>query len=634
MRVANEIRVGIVVVLALALLAAGYFFLRGVGLGADLYYMRLNGIASVATGNDVRLQGVKVGQVQEVTLDPDTQQPLLTLAIRRQKQRFQLMRNYRYAVQTSSIIGESYVDIRGPYTAGAQPYQPNDASQLITGQAAGGIDAVSGEAATLIRDFRATLNKFNVTIDRVNKGVLSYENQMRLARTLDGVTKLTESAGKTFGPQGVRLALGDPRAQRALNETLGNMALASQQANLAARNIHGMTSQLGGIVGENRGQVRQILGNLNNMAANVAGLTQSLSFIVQKGGLRENSKATFDALRRAAQNVEATTSGFKTIATDQASQKSLRDTLTSLRQTTEALRDTAQAVKAVATDPAAQNQVKGILASLNTTASTLQATTENLRDTTTQLKGSLTATAENIRDTTAGLKGSLMATADNIRDTTAGLKNVVGDAQVQADLKAIPAELRHTLEATSAAAERLNSLIGGRTRKATTKALPGGAAPEGAPATPTGQAAKARAQVPSGLSFTYRRFANRSGDPPYGEGIKGSNYGDVDFNTELLGGPFRIGLANIGEGTDLTLQSGTFIGKSAALRYGLYRSKLGAGAELRKGRFSLEGNLWNPNNTSYNAYLGFQVTPNFEIRAGRESIRGTRTNALGIRVRP
>jgi hypothetical protein len=360
----------------------------------------------------------------------------------------------------------------------------------------------------------------------------------------------------------------------------------------------------------------------------VSGLTQSLTFIVQKGGLKENTKATFDALRHAAQNVEATTAGFKTLASDPTTQKSLRSTLVSLQQTTEALRDTAQAVKSVATDPATQNQVKGILASLNTTASTLQATTETLRDTTAGLKGSLTATAENIRDTTAGLKGSLTATAENIRDTTAGLKNVVGDAQVQSDLKAIPAELRRTLVATSATAERINSLLGGRTRKATTKE------PTDGKDTPAAQTTKPRAQAPSGLSFTYRHFGDFSGDPREGADIEGHDYGDIDFNTELLGGPFRIGLANIGEGSDLTLQTGRFIGKNAALRYGLYRSKLGAGAEYRTGRFSLEGNLWDPNHSSYNAYLGFQVTPNFEILAGRESIRGTHTNALGIRVRP
>src|SRR5688572_19511704 len=102
MQGANEARVGIVVVAALALMVAGYFFLRGFGLGADLYYLRLSGAANIAEGNDVRLQGVKVGQVQDVTLDRDTQKPLLTLAVRRQDPPFELRRNYRYTVTASA----------------------------------------------------------------------------------------------------------------------------------------------------------------------------------------------------------------------------------------------------------------------------------------------------------------------------------------------------------------------------------------------------------------------------------------------------------------------------------------------------------------------------------------------------
>ena len=77
MRYSNEIRVGIVFLGGLALIVFGYFYLRGLGLNAEFYTLRLNGAASIAQGNDVRLQGVKIGQVSEVNFDPETQQPIL-----------------------------------------------------------------------------------------------------------------------------------------------------------------------------------------------------------------------------------------------------------------------------------------------------------------------------------------------------------------------------------------------------------------------------------------------------------------------------------------------------------------------------------------------------------------------------
>ncbi len=64
----NEARVGVVVLMALILLVTGYFYLRGLGLTSDKYYMRLTGATHVAPGNEVRLQGVKIGQVLEVVL--------------------------------------------------------------------------------------------------------------------------------------------------------------------------------------------------------------------------------------------------------------------------------------------------------------------------------------------------------------------------------------------------------------------------------------------------------------------------------------------------------------------------------------------------------------------------------------
>ena len=101
MKVANEARVGVVVVIALVLLVTGYFYLRGLGLSSDKYYMRLLGAASVAPGNDVRLQGVKIGQVLDVALN-DEQKPIITVAVKRGKSPVQLLKSYKSAVQTSA----------------------------------------------------------------------------------------------------------------------------------------------------------------------------------------------------------------------------------------------------------------------------------------------------------------------------------------------------------------------------------------------------------------------------------------------------------------------------------------------------------------------------------------------------
>jgi phospholipid/cholesterol/gamma-HCH transport system substrate-binding protein len=585
MKGASEAKVGVVVVMALAVLGGGYVFLRGLGLGGEVYYVQLDGVANIAVGNDVRLQGVKVGQVKAIELDPKTQQPLLTLVVKSNDPSYALAKNYTYTVRSGSLIGENYLDIRGAFKEGTPLYVANLSDQIIPGRAASGItditEQVSSQIDGLSNDFRSTLQKLNVTLDRVNKGVLNYDNQIKLAKTLDGIARLTTKAGQGFGPQGIKITLGDEEARRSLNVTLRNASSASQQADAAARNINALTRNFGGIVQENRGQLNALLGNLSSAASNISGLTESLNFIVKDGGLKENSAVAFQSLRRAAENVESTTANFKTLSSDPQTQKDLKETLAALRVTSESLRDTAVLVKNTLNDPNNQDQLK-------TTLGTLSETSQSLK----------TAMA-------------------NLAEVSDGLKNTIGDPALQANLKASAENLAGTLAATRAAAERVNGLLGGKRPRQTS----GGSA-----AGQEGTEKTVISKLPTGVDFTYRHFTAND--------VRSRNYGDLTFRTELFGSPFRLGVANIGDGTDLTLQSGRFIGENAAVRYGLYRSKLGVGGEMQKGRFSLEGNLWDPNHRSFNAYAGYAVTPQLEIIAGREHIAGVRTNSVGVRLRP
>lgn len=632
MKAANEARVGIVVVLALILMVVGYFYLRGLGLSADQYYMRMIGATNIVPGNEVRLQGVKIGQVQEVTLN-DEQKPILTVAVKRGRYPLSLLKSYRYSVQSTSLIGENYVDIRGPYVATAPVFEPNKPDVVIPVTANAPLAGVTDQATQLISDMRSTIGKFTVTVDRINKGVLSYPNQMKLARALEGAARLTERAGQSFGPQGVKIGFGDPRAQQSLNDTLRGAAQTAQQANAAAGDLRLLARDLRGVVGSNKAQVGTLLTSLNKTASEVGGLAQSMSFLVKNGGLKENINATLTAARKAAENVEAITGNLKgatgdansgdikaTLAaarkasenieaatagiknlTDADTQKNLKDAIVALTATTNSLKETADAIKTTVTDPDTQKQLKTTLATIN------QAST------------------------------SLAATSDNLRDASAGFKNVVGDPKFQDDLKTLPGELKSTLAATRGTAQSFQELADRATafipnRRKKPQSTNG--TPDAAPDKNAKAGANLGAAFPSGTYFIYRNLSGFSGAPRVGRDVAGRHYGDLGFDASLFGGPLRLGVANVGEGTDLTLQTGRYFGKGVALRYGVYRSQLGGGVELRKGRFFAESNLWNLNNRSYNASVGLRITPKIEAFVGRESIRGVRATELGVRLRP
>ena len=604
MKNSNEAKVGGVVLLALLALLGGYGFLRGMGRGGDSYKLLVqSGAANIQNGSDVRLRGVKIGEVRDVALDTDTQKPLLTLAIQQQNPPISLQRDYEYSLRSGSLIGENYVDIRGNFD-GAKPRFNANSDEIIPAKAEGGVADVATQVAGISQDFGVTLQKLNVTIDRINKGVLSYDNQIKLARAMEGVAKLTQQASRGFGPNGVKVSLGDANAQRALNETLRNASVASRNinnltnqfggvarnANTLTQNAGALTNDLRGVVNGSSGQLRGLLTNLNGTASNINGLTESLAFVVEKGGFKENSQLAFRSLRRAAENVEVGTQGLRTFGDPQA-QKTLRETLESVNQATGALRDTAVTVRDAVADPQNREQLAGTFTTLNQTAKSLQGTVQNLNE------------------------------------ITGALKNVAVDPQVQSNLKETVANLNGTLAATRSAAERVSGLLGGRKSRKTETSDD----QKDVTSSTRSDAEVAANTFSTGVDFTLRRYTGLKGEGDARDG--GRTFGDVTLNTELFSKPLRLGISGLGEDNDLTLQSGAYLGRDKIVRYGLYRSKLGVGGEIKKGNFSLEGNIYDPNDTSYNAYLGYKISDSLEIIAGREKLGGVRTNAVGVRLR-
>ena len=582
MRYSNEIRVGIVFLGGLALIVFGYFYLRGLGLNAEFYTLRLNGAASIAQGNDVRLQGVKIGQVSDVNFDPKTQQPILKIAVRRADPSYKLLKNYEYSVQISGLVGENYVDIRGPYDPNADSYNPDDPDEIIPAEAAGGILAATNTANDVAKNLEVTIAKVNKTLDAVNNGLLNSPNQKRLAQSLDGIAKLTTSVSKTF----------DETTGRQLQNTIASTERASANVERATRDAGGLSrdvqglvrnangqlnrtsNNFNGIANENRGELRKLLANTTRASDSIAGLTETLDYTLRAGGFQENSQAALKSLRTAADNVAVATSGIRKLSDDPTTTTDLKRTLVALRESTESLRDTAASLQGfVAGD--GTGQLKGVLASLGTTA-------------------------------------------NNLEVTSSSINKIVADPLFQDDVKGSADNLNNTLASTRAAAERINALLGGKKRAQTDAATGAG----------TSDKSVANQFGSPGASLMLRSLSERP------EGKSGRNFGDARFDADLLGGPFRIGIDNIGDGDNFTLQSGKYLSNNLAARYGLYRSKLGVGLEARRGKFFVEGNAYGLNDPSYNLYGGVTITRNLDLMAGAESIRGNGSASIAVRLRP
>lgn len=100
---------------AVVLLAAGAFLLFAyksseMRVGTDGYKVsaRFANISGIALGSDVRVGGIKVGVVSDLTLDPQTYEALAVMQIRKDTK---LPKDSSAAIVSSGLMGDKYIQI-------------------------------------------------------------------------------------------------------------------------------------------------------------------------------------------------------------------------------------------------------------------------------------------------------------------------------------------------------------------------------------------------------------------------------------------------------------------------------------------------------------------------------------------
>lgn len=155
----EQVRVGIVLILALAMLAVGVFRIGEKGnVFGERYRLvtTLRSAAGLAPGAVVQLAGQSVGQVDQVELIEPEQRPstgeavAVWLAINREVQN-QIRSDSRAQVRTQGLLGDKVIDIR-PGTAEARILMPGD---TVPSAGATDYDALIAEGALAVEDLTA-----------------------------------------------------------------------------------------------------------------------------------------------------------------------------------------------------------------------------------------------------------------------------------------------------------------------------------------------------------------------------------------------------------------------------------------------------------------------------------------------
>lgn len=291
---------------------------------------------------------------------------------------------------------------------------------------------------------------------------------------------------------------------------------------------------------------------------------------------------------------------------------------------------------------AATADVKGI------TSENREAITEivgNMRDTTAALEG-ITSQANSLLGPQGGVSKNVSATMANVNAMTANLsattaklndiagnvQKMTGDTQVQSDLRSTVHNIKETTDQTTVLVARLNKILGVKPKPAAVVVAPGGTA--AVVVAPGAAATVPQVDVPQTAGPEYLPRVDLL------QNTRDSHFRmDLDvllpygFTPE---GFVRTGVNSVADNDRFTLQYGSVLDRKQGIasRFGLYKSKLGVGADYGLGKnFSINGDLYDPNHARADIKGVYMFDHNMGLVIGGDDIWRHTGTVVGLEYR-
>ena len=217
------VKVGVLTILALGVFARSWLWLSHIN--PDSYTIRVtfDDTKGVAKKSGVRMQGVVIGEVQDVKLDTSKSpfQPVVTIAILRE---YNIPKGSHFRVGSGLLITNAQVEVV-PSTQ--QDFLAKDNSVKLSGDEAGGaLSNISPELDQMVKKLNKNFDNLSGRVDtafvKIN-GILDQSQEL---------LKTTNAAAKT----GQKL-ISDPELQNSLKNTTKNFEKASEQVAITSKTL-------------------------------------------------------------------------------------------------------------------------------------------------------------------------------------------------------------------------------------------------------------------------------------------------------------------------------------------------------------------------------------------------------------
>jgi phospholipid/cholesterol/gamma-HCH transport system substrate-binding protein len=192
---AVELKVGIFVLVGLAVLAALVVQFGRVGEGFKRYYtltVVFPDASGLLKGSDVLMSGAKIGFVSGgprlVKNGEGVEVPLRVFDF------VKIPTGSRFTVGASGLLGDRFVAVSMPQGKPESYFSPN---ATVTGTRETGLDDLTKQGSALVGDLRTTVQNINTTVTRLNEQAFSQPNMENLKATMQHLNEATSSFADT-----------------------------------------------------------------------------------------------------------------------------------------------------------------------------------------------------------------------------------------------------------------------------------------------------------------------------------------------------------------------------------------------------------------------------------------------------
>ena len=280
----REVKIGVFAVAMTLAAWAGIRFLKGFDIFGrnTVYYAAYDQIAGVQAASPVQMQGVKIGTVTGITLDPRrSDKVILQLTIKRQ---YLIPEDSEAKIISSSLMGAKAIEII--YGASSEYLEAGDT--LRSGRDRDLMDMAGSELDFFKQKFSRIADDLSRTLDNVN--LLLEENAANISGTLGNLNSVSGDVAELLETE-------------------------KEHLHSAVQNLSAFADMLG----ENAPRVDSIVGSLNEVTAQLAEadfarrLSESVATLdnllgrIESGdgslGLLLNDRALYDSLTMASGNL-------------------------------------------------------------------------------------------------------------------------------------------------------------------------------------------------------------------------------------------------------------------------------------------------------------------------------------------